>query len=88
MSFLKTPSYQKLKKIGQEDLLKDWDTFTFLQQEELALQIEQLDIKTFFQQKKALLSQPNKKMATLTPFNEFEIAGVNKRKKLGKFEEI
>ena len=84
MSFLKTPSYQKLKKIGQEDLLKDWDTFTFLQQEELALQIEQLDIKTFFQQKKALLSQPNKKMATLTPFNEFEIAGVNKRKKLGK----
>ena len=54
MSFLKTPSYQKLKKIGQEDLLKDWDTFTFLQQEELALQIEQLDIKTFFQQKKQI----------------------------------
>lgn len=76
---------QKLKEIGQEHLLKYWDSLSSTERELLSVQIDHLDIKAYQEQKKLAL-QPDSPApsGTLAAFQDYVKSGSAEDLKVGK----
>lgn len=80
----KEEAFAKLNSIGQENLLKHWETLTAYQKENLTRQISYLDIPLFLRCRNEMLNQgEKKKIPKATPFTEYSTAGNLEDEKLG-----
>lgn len=73
----------KLKEMGQEQILQCWNLLSTREQEDLLLQIDQLDVQTYFTQRRSINSD-NQPEQNLTPFKDYHLSGSEEDLAVGK----